>query len=196
MTGRTGSGKSTLCKLLLRMYPVADGMLYFRGEDVNRLARPTSVPASPMWAKNRWSLPTPRRQYCFWRPEASMAEIEAAARAAAIDEDIRTFADGYQAVIGERASSSPAATATAGPGPALLCDRPMLIIDDALSAIDVETEQQVLQGILAGLAGKSVLLISHRINVLRHAERIVVLDEGRIVAEGRHEDLLATPFYA
>ena len=131
-----------------------------------------------------------------YRAAMRLAEIEAAARAAAIDEDIRTFADGYQAVIGERGVKlSGGQRQRLALSRALLCDRPMLIIDDALSAIDVETEQQVLQGILAGLAGKSVLLISHRINVLRHAERIVVLDEGRIVAEGRHEDLLATPFY-
>lgn len=197
MTGRTGSGKSTLCKLLLRMYPVADGMLYFRGEDVNRLAQ-ADIRACIAYVGQEPVVfaDTIAANIAFGRPEASMAEIEAAARAAAIDEDIRTFADGYQAVIGERGVKlSGGQRQRLALARALLCDRPMLIIDDALSAIDVETEQQVLQGILAGLAGKSVLLISHRINVLRHAERIVVLDEGRIVAEGRHEDLLATPFY-
>jgi ABC-type multidrug transport system fused ATPase/permease subunit len=73
----------------------------------------------------------------------------------------------------------------------------MLVIDDALSAIDVETEQQVLQGLLSTLAGKkkTVLLVSHRVNVLRHADRIVLLDAGRIVARGHHQELLANPFY-
>jgi ATP-binding cassette subfamily B protein len=71
----------------------------------------------------------------------------------------------------------------------------MLVIDDALSAIDVETEQQVLHGILSAIRGKTVLIVSHRISVLRHCDRIVLLDQGRMVAQGRHEDLLADPFY-
>jgi ATP-binding cassette subfamily B protein len=132
----------------------------------------------------------------FGKPEATMEQIEAAARAATIDEDIRTFSQGYQSVIGERGVKlSGGQRQRLALARALLCDRPILIIDDALSAIDVETEQQVLRGILSRLAGKSVLLISHRINVLRHADRIVLLDQGRIVDQGRHEQLLNHPFY-
>ena len=78
---------------------------------------------------------------------------------------------------------------------ALLCDRPMLVIDDALSAIDVETEQQVLASILRSIRGKTVLIVSHRINVLRRCDRIVLFDAGRIVARGTHRDLLVDPFY-
>jgi ATP-binding cassette subfamily B protein len=197
MTGRTGSGKSTLCKLLLRMYPVADGCLFFRGQDVNRLSQAdirrciAYVGQEPVVFAD-----TVAANIAFGRPEATMAEIEAAARAAAIDSDIRQFAEGYQSIIGERGVKlSGGQRQRLALARALLCDRPVLIIDDALSAIDVETEQQVLQGILASLAGKSVLLISHRVNVLRHADRIVLLDEGRIVAEGSHRELLAHPFY-
>jgi len=197
MAGRTGSGKSTLCKLLLRMYPVADGMLYFRGMDVNRLSQAgirqciAYVGQEPVVFAD-----TIAANIALGRPEATMAEIETAARAAAIDADILGFADGYQSVIGERGVKlSGGQRQRLALARALLCDRPLLIIDDALSAIDVETEQQVLQGILATLQGKSVLLISHRVNILRHADRIVLLDEGRIVDEGRHEDLLGNPFY-
>ena len=197
MAGRTGSGKSTLCKLLLRMYPVADGMLYFRGMDVNRLSQAgirqciAYVGQEPVVFAD-----TIAANIALGRPEATMAEVETAARAAAIDADILGFADGYQSVIGERGVKlSGGQRQRLALARALLCDRPLLIIDDALSAIDVETEQQVLQGILATLQGKSVLLISHRVNILRHADRIVLLDEGRIVDEGRHEDLLGNPFY-
>ena len=197
MTGRTGSGKSTLCRLLLRMYPVADGMLFFRGMDVNRLAQAdirgciAYVGQEPVVFAD-----TIAANIAFGRPEATMAEVEAAARAAAIDADILGFADGYQSIIGERGVKlSGGQRQRLALARALLCDRPLLIIDDALSAIDVETEQQVLRGILSTLKGKSVLLISHRVNVLRHADRIVLLDQGRIVDEGRHEDLLANPFY-
>ena len=197
MAGRTGSGKSTLCKLLLRMYPVADGRLFFRGMDVNRLSQADMrgcigyVGQEPVVFAD-----TIAANIALGRPDATMAEIEAAARAAAIDADIAGFAEGYQSIIGERGVKlSGGQRQRLALARALLCDRPLLIIDDALSAIDVETEQQVLQGILSTLKGKSVLLISHRVNVLRHADRIVLLDQGRIVDEGRHEDLLANPFY-
>jgi ATP-binding cassette subfamily B protein len=197
MAGRTGSGKSTLCKLLLRMYPVADGMLFFRGVDVNRLSQ-TDIRGCIAYVGQEPVVfaDTVAVNIAFGRPEATMAEIEAAARAAAIDADIQGFADGYQSIIGERGVKlSGGQRQRLALARALLCDRPMLIIDDALSAIDVETEQQVLQGIRAHLSGKSVLLISHRINVLRHADRIVILDEGRIVAEGQHQALLTNPMY-
>lgn len=197
MAGRTGSGKSTLCKLLLRMYPVADGMLYFRGMDVNRLSQ-TGIRQCIAYVGQEPVVfaDTIAANIALGRPEATLAEIETAARAAAIDADILGFADGYQSIIGERGVKlSGGQRQRLALARALLCDRPMLIIDDALSAIDVETEQQVLQGILATLQGKSVLLISHRVNILRHADRIVLLDEGRIVDEGRHEDLLGNPFY-
>lgn len=197
MAGRTGSGKSTLCKLLLRMYPVADGLLFFRGVDVNRLSQ-ADVRRCIAYVGQESVVfaDTVAANIAFGRPDATMAEIEAAARAAAIDVDIRGFADGYNAIIGERGVKlSGGQRQRLALARALLCDRPLLIIDDALSAIDVETEQQVLRGLLATLKGKSVLLVSHRVNVLRHADRIVLLDEGRIVAQGRHEELLANPFY-
>jgi len=197
VTGRTGSGKSTLCKLLLRMYPVADGMLSFRGVDVNRLAQAdirnciAYVSQEPVVFAD-----TIAANIAFGKPEATLADIEAAARAAAIHADIMGFAEGYRAVIGERGVKlSGGQRQRLALARALLCKHPLLIIDDGLSAIDVETEQQVLQGILANMQGQSVLLISHRVNVLRHADRIILLDEGRIAAQGSHEHLLSQPFY-
>ncbi len=197
LTGRTGSGKTTLCQLLLRLYPVEDGMLFFRGVDVNRLAQATVrdqigyVGQEPVLFAD-----TIAGNIALGKPDASRGEIEAAARAAAIDGDINGFPGGYEALIGERGVKlSGGQRQRLALARALLCDRPMLIIDDALSAIDVETEQQVLRGILAAIRGKTVLIVSHRINVLRHCDRILLLDGGRLVAQGRHEELLAHPFY-
>ena len=197
VTGRTGSGKSTLCKLILRLYPLADGMLLFRGVDVNRLSQAEVrdcigyVGQEPVLFAD-----TIANNIAFGRPEASQSEIEDAARAAAIDADIRSFAEGYQSIVGERGVKlSGGQRQRLALARALLCDRPLLIIDDALSAIDVETEQQVLQGIRANIQGKTVVIVSHRINVLRNADRIILLDQGTILRQGRHEDLLDDPFY-
>ena len=179
------------------MYPVADGMLSFRGMDVNRLAQAdirnciAYVSQEPVVFAD-----TIAANIAYGKPEATLADIEAAARAAAIHADIMGFAEGYRAVIGERGVKlSGGQRQRLALARALLCKRPLLIIDDGLSAIDVETEQQVLQGILANMQGQSVLLISHRVNVLRHADRIILLDEGRIAAQGSHEHLLSHPFY-
>ncbi len=195
VSGRTGSGKSTLCKLLLRS-------TQFR------------TSSSAAWTSTAWTRGELRAAIAYvgqepvlfagtiadnialGRPDAAMAEIEAAARAAAIDDEIRGFTGGYQAVIGERGIKlSGGQRQRLALARALLCDRPMLVIDDALSAIDVATEQQVLAAILAAIRGKTVLIVSHRINVLRRCDRIVLLDAGRIVARGTHRDLLVDPFY-
>ena len=197
VSGRTGSGKSTLCKLLLRLYPVPDETLFFRGVDVNRLD-PGELRAAIAYVGQEPVLfaGTIAANIALGRPDAAMAEIEAAARAAAIDDEIRGFTGGYQAVIGERGIKlSGGQRQRLALARALLCDRPMLVIDDALSAIDVATEQQVLAAILAAIRGKTVLIVSHRINVLRRCDRIVLLDAGRIVARGTHRDLLVDPFY-
>lgn len=197
MTGKTGSGKSTLCKLLLRMYPVPDGMLFFRGMDVNQLSQSELrgcigyVSQEPVLFAD-----TIAHNIAFGKPDASQQEIEAAARAAAIDTDILGFPEGYQAVIGERGVKlSGGQRQRLALARALLCDRPVLIIDDALSALDVETEQQVLQGIMERIREKCVVIVSHRVNVLRLAERIILLDDGALVRQGRHQDLLDDPFY-
>lgn len=197
ITGKTGSGKSTLCKLFLRMYPVPDGMLFFRGMDVNRLAQADLrgcigyVGQEPVLFAD-----TIARNIAFGKPGATQEEIETAAKAAAIDTDILGFPDGYQAIIGERGVKlSGGQRQRLALARALLCDRPVLIIDDALSALDVETEQQVLQGILERIRDKCVVIVSHRVNVLRLTGRIILLDDGAIARQGTHQDLLDDPFY-
>lgn len=197
IAGKTGSGKSTLCKLLLRMYPVPDGTLFFRGMDVNRLAQADLrgcigyVGQEPVLFAD-----TIARNIAFGKPGATQEEIEAAAKAAAIDADILGFPGGYQTIIGERGVKlSGGQRQRLALARALLCDRPVLIIDDALSALDVETEQQVLQGIMERIREKCVVIVSHRVNVLRLTGRIILLDDGAIVRQGSHQDLLDDPFY-
>ena len=197
LTGRTGSGKSTLCKLLLRLYPLAPGMLFFQGEDATTLTQ-ASIRDHIAYVGQETFLfaDTLAANIALGRPEASMEEIRAAARLAAIDEEILAFSGGYQTIIGERGVTlSGGQKQRIALARAFLCGRPMLVIDDGLSAVDVETERQIVCNLRSHHARRTVLLVSHRVNVLRHCDRILVLDEGRISGSGSHDELLAHDFY-
>jgi ATP-binding cassette subfamily B protein len=193
IAGRTGSGKSTLCRLIARLYPISDSMLFFAGHDVNTLEI-SSIREQISYVGQEVFLfaDTIYNNICFGRPEASRQQVENAARAAAISEDILSFTDGYDALVGERGVKlSGGQRQRLALARALLSDRPVLIIDDGLSALDVETEQQVFAGIRKHYKNRLVLLVSHRINLLRATDRIIMFDEGRIVATGDHEQMYA-----
>ena len=197
ITGRTGSGKSTLCKLLLRMYPVEPGCLLCNRTDVNDLAV-DEIRKHIAYLPQETTLFSETIGYniAFGRPGASQAEIEEAARAAAIHEEIQQLPEGYATLIGERGVRlSGGQRQRLALARALLCNRSLLIIDDGLNAIDVETEQQVLQSLLASKSYLSIIIVSHRINVLQLADNIIILDKGEVVARGNHRQLSEHPFY-
>ena len=193
ITGRTGSGKSSICRLLARLYPVADGQLFFGGRDVNTL--PLSYARSHIAYVGQEPVlfsDTIAANIALGRPEATEQEIIAAAASAAIDEEIRELPDGYASLIGERGVKlSGGQRQRLALARALLCDRPVLVIDDGLSAVDVATEHEVFAGLRQRFAGKTVLIVSNRIKMLSLTDRIIVLDEGRIACTGGHEELLA-----
>lgn len=193
VTGRTGSGKSTLCRLLARLYPVADNQLFFSGVDVNTLpvdhvrGHIGYVSQEPVLFSD-----TIAANIALGRPTASALEIEEAARHAAIHTDIMGLADGYQTLIGERGVKlSGGQRQRLALARALLCDRPVLVIDDGLSAVDVATEHEVFTGLKKRLADKTVVIVSNRIKLLSMTDRILIFEEGRIVHEGQHDELLA-----
>lgn len=197
LTGRTGSGKSTLCKLLLRLYPLEPGMLFFQGQDVTTLTR-DSVREQIAYVSQESLLfaGTIAANIALGRPDASMEAIRAAAVLAAIDGEITAFSGGYEAPIGERGVTlSGGQRQRIALARALLCRRPMLVIDDGLSAVDVETEREIIANLRGHHTGSTVLIVSHRVNVLRHCDRIVVLDEGRVSGSGSHQELLDHDFY-
>ncbi|MDY0352092.1 MAG: ABC transporter ATP-binding protein [Desulfobulbaceae bacterium] len=192
ITGRTGSGKSTLCKLLARLYPVADGTLFFGGRDVNTLPLRTVRDCIGYVGQEAFLFSaTVRENIAFARPEAEFGEIVAAARAAAIHDDIVSFPLGYETVVGERGVTlSGGQRQRVALARALLSDRPVLIIDDALSALDVETEDEVLRSITGAGRGRLVLLVSQRIKLLSGTDGVIILEKGEIVDRGVHTELL------
>jgi len=192
ITGRTGSGKSTLCKLLTRLYPVDDGQLLFAEHDVNHypLAQIRSqigyVSQEPILYSS-----TIAENISLGFPDASREEIEKAARDAAIHKDILSFEKGYQTLIGERGVKlSGGQRQRLALARALLCDRQVLLIDDGLSAVDVETEQEVFNGLKHYFKNKSIIIISNRTKLLSMTDRIIVLADGQIESIGSHEQLL------
>jgi len=192
IAGRTGSGKTTLAKLLVRLYPVADGCLFFSGHDVNSLAldevrsRIAYVSQEPVLFSD-----TLRANIAFGRGQASQAEIEQAAADADIHQEIVSLPHGYDTVIGERGIMlSGGQRQRVALARALLCDRPVLVIDDGLSAVDTATENRILAALRRRLSGRLVFIVSNRVKLLAMTDRILMLDQGRLVHDADHEYLL------
>lgn len=194
ITGRTGSGKSTLCKLLTRMYPVNDNTLFFAGIDVNTL--PLAFIRSHIgYVSQEPTLfsDSIAANIRLGKPESTKEEVIQAAQNAAIHDDILEFKDGYETVIGERGVKlSGGQRQRLSLARALLCDRPILIIDDGLSAVDVATEHDVFNGIKTHLTNKTVIIVSNRIKLLSMTDQITILKDGKIDQQGSHEALLSS----
>jgi ATP-binding cassette subfamily B protein len=198
IVGRTGSGKTTLCQLLARLYPVPDHTVFLDGIDYNRLAL-AGVRAKIAYVPQETILfsDSIRANIAFGRPEAGQAEIEAAARAAGIHDEIEEFRDGYESRVGEKGLLlSGGQRQRLALARALLLERPIVIIDAGLSAVDTDTEHRVIENFRHWLPGRTCIMVSHRVAPLLAADRIIVMEQGRIVARGNHRQLLAqSPFY-
>ncbi|MGB3212090.1 MAG: ABC transporter ATP-binding protein [Desulforhopalus sp.] len=192
VTGRTGSGKSTLCKLLTRLYPIEDGQLYFGGTDVNQLpldfirSHIGYVGQEPVLFSD-----TIAANIALGRADASREDIIQAAVNAAIHEDILELKNGYDTMTGERGVKlSGGQRQRLALARALLCDRPVLILDDGLSAVDVATEHEVFAGLRRHFEGKTVVIVSNRIKLLSMTDHIIILANGAVESMGSHEQLL------
>lgn len=192
IVGRTGAGKTTLCHLLTRLYPVPDGTLWYDGYDANSLpvaqvrGAIAYVPQDTMVFSETIAF-----NIALGKPDASPDEIEQVARAAAIHDEILAMPDGYGTRIGERGIKlSGGQRQRLAIARALLLDRPIIIIDDGLSAVDMETEHAIIGSIADYLRGRTCIIVSHRVAPLVDAHAIVVMDRGRLVALGTHAQLL------
>lgn len=199
VVGRTGAGKTTLCKLLARLYRVEDGTLFYDGHDANRITV-DSVRSAIAYVPQEVVLfsETISFNISLGNPGASAAEIETVAKAAAIHDEILTMPQGYETQIGERGVKlSGGQRQRIAIARALLLDRPIIIIDDALSAVDMETEHSIIRSIASYLEGRTCIIVSHRIAPLADAAEILVMENGRILDRGHHKELIQrSDFYA
>ncbi len=191
--GRTGSGKSTLANLLLRLYDAKSDMIRIDGRPICEI--PLSVLRRDVAYVPQESFlfsDTLERNIAFGAERKSREEIQRAARDACIHSNIMDFPEGYDTMVGERGVTlSGGQKQRSAIARALLKDAPILILDDALSAVDTDTEEQILHNLRVNRAGRTTIIIAHRISTIQNADRILVLDEGRAAEYGSHEELMA-----
>lgn len=193
IVGPVGSGKTTLVRLIARLYPVADGMLFLDGIDINRFSIQNLREAIGFVPQESFLFSRSIRENIgYGREDASREEVEAAARLAQLDGDVAGFPNGYDTMVGERgvtlSGGQKQRTAIAR---ALLKNPSILILDDPLSAVDAHTEEEILNGLARYYGTRTVLIVSHRLSALRECDMIIVLDKGAIVEQGTHDELLA-----
>jgi ATP-binding cassette subfamily B protein len=193
VVGTSGSGKSTISLLLPRFYDVRGGAIRIGGEDVRDLTLDSLRASIGLVMEDSFLFSDSiRANISYGRPDATHEQIVAAARAAEADEFITALPDGYDTVIGEQGLTlSGGQRQRVSLARALITDPAILILDDATSAIDAGIEAQIHATLRRVMAGRTTLLIAHRRSTLQLADRIAVLDEGRLVDEGTHEQLTA-----
>ncbi len=193
LVGPTGCGKTTLTRLLTRLYNPPDGSITLGGTDVNsiplaELRRHLAVASQESFLFSR----TLKDNISFGRPAAPPEEIEAAAESAGLLRDLGELPRGFETLVGERGITlSGGQRQRASIARLIVYGAEILVLDDSFSAVDLKTEGEILSRLRSRLRGKTVLLITHRIATAREAERIYVMDRGRIVEEGDHDSLLA-----
>lgn len=194
IVGRTGSGKSTLVNLLCRLYQVPEAGIFIDGSDINNIPLATLrthigyVPQETFLFSE-----TVQQNIAFGRPEASLQSIQESAKISNIWPDIQEFPRKFETFVGERGITlSGGQKQRIAISRALLVNPRILILDDALSSVDTDTEEKILQGLAGEFTNRTVILISHRISTVKMADQILVLEKGEIVERGTHDELLKT----
>ncbi|MFF6960027.1 ABC transporter transmembrane domain-containing protein [Streptomyces sp. NPDC008317] len=193
VVGATGSGKSTLSYLVPRLYDVTGGKVTLDGTDVRDLTFDTLADAVGVVSQETYLFhASVAENLRFAKPEATDDEIRAAAKAAQIHDHISGLPDGYDTLVGERGYRfSGGEKQRLAIARTILRDPPVLILDEATSALDTRTEHDVQEAIDSLSAGRTTITIAHRLSTVRDADQIVVLDAGRIMERGTHDELLA-----
>ncbi len=197
IVGHTGSGKTTLVQLIPRLIDPAEGSVRVDGVDIREVS-PNALRRQIGFVPQETILfsTTLAQNIAFGAPDASGEEIRRAAELAGLGPDIETFPDGLETMIGERgitlSGGQKQRTAIAR---AILRNPRILILDDALSSVDTVTEDRILEGLAGVMQGRTTILISHRVSTVRSADRIFVLEKGKVAEQGTHAELLALNGY-
>ncbi|PKN15987.1 MAG: ABC transporter ATP-binding protein [Deltaproteobacteria bacterium HGW-Deltaproteobacteria-23] len=193
IVGSIGAGKSTLVKLLARLYPVADNTIFIDGVDINSLSLETlrnSIGYVPQ--ESFLFSRTLAANIAFGQSDSTADEIRRVAQIASLHGDVERFPDGYQSMVGERGITlSGGQKQRASIARALLKNPAILILDDPLSSVDAATEEEILTGLSRYYQQRTVIIISHRLSALRDCATIIYLEDGRIAEKGGHQELLA-----
>ena len=198
MVGRTASGKTTVSRLLPRFYDVDAGAVRIDGHDVRELS------IASLRSKIGVVLDEPflfsisiRDNIAYGRPDASLEEVREAARSAGAEEFILELPDGYDTIVGERGYTlSGGQRQRVAIARTLLVNPPILVLDDATSAVDVQVEQAIHEGLRVLMEGRTTLIVAHRLSTIGLADRVVLVDGGKIVADGTHNELMqSSPQY-
>ena len=192
IVGRTGSCKSTLVSLIPRIYPVPDDTVFVDGVDINRyplseLRRSIGFVPQESFLFSR----SISRNIAFASDELDHEKIHSIAELTRLANDVDQFPKGYEEVVGERGVTlSGGQRQRAALARALAIDPRILILDDALSAVDTQTEEEILAGLKRFTENLTTIIVSHRISSIQHADRIYVIDEGVIIEQGTHDELV------
>jgi len=192
IVGRTGSGKTTLLRQLLREYPLGEGTIEIAGTPIERIAVDQMlgwigyVPQQPILFSR-----TIRENILFGAEEATEADLQRALDRASFAKDVMFLPNGLETLVGEKGVAlSGGQKQRVSIARALIANPPILMLDDALSAVDARTEAEIIEGIRTERAGKTTIITTHRLSAVQHADWIIVLDNGRVTEAGKHEELL------
>lgn len=189
--GRTGNGKSTLVNLLLHLYNTKQGMILIDGKDINTIPLKTLRENIAYVPQDNFLFSDTLRSNIAFGAEDDMESIEKATRAACIHDNIISFPDGYETIVGERGVTlSGGQKQRSSIARALMKNSPILILDDALSAVDTDTEERILKNLKKNRADKTTIIIAHRISTIQSADVIMVLEDGHAVEIGNHSELM------
>ncbi len=193
LVGKTGSGKTTLVDLILRTYNVEDGTLFIDGQDVNGLTiRSVREACAYVPQDNFLFSDTIENNIAFGVNNGGMDAVKNAARMADVHSNIKEFSQGYGTVLGERGVTvSGGQKQRISIARALMKDAPILILDDSVSAVDTKTERTILENLRATRAGKTTILIAHRISTIETMDKVLFIEGGRVAAFGKHPELYA-----
>lgn len=191
--GRTGSGKTTLMKLLLRTYDPPPGKVLIGGVDIRKLTLKSLREGIAYVPQDGFLFSsTIRENIAFYKRDTEPAVVEEAARKARVYDNIAEFPDKFETRLGERGITlSGGQRQRTSLARGMIKDAPILILDDSVSAVDAVTETEIMETIRDIRAGKTTIIIAHRISALKHADEIIVLDQGEMVQRGTHEELLS-----